>query len=66
MWTAIITIVVAAVLGMLWSWHHYKKLKEIPVSNHLGLVEDEISLHDEKTATMGAVQIGQIIHEGAT
>lgn len=55
MWTTIITIVVAAGLGMLWSWHHYKKLKEIPVSNHLGMVEDEISLHDEKTATMGAV-----------
>ena len=30
------------------------------------MVEDEISLQDEKTATMGAVQIGSIIHEGAT
>lgn len=66
MWIAILTIVVAAVLGLIWSWHHYKKLKEISVSGHLGMVEDEIGLQDEKTATMGAVQIGSIIHEGAS
>lgn len=36
------------------------------MSGHLGMVEDEIGLQDEKTATMGAVQIGSIIHEGAS
>lgn len=38
MWIAIILIVIATALGLVWSYHHYSKLKQISVSGHVGLV----------------------------
>ena len=46
MWLAITIIIVAAILGLIWSYHHYSKLREISVSGHLSIVEDELSLQD--------------------
>jgi hypothetical protein len=38
MWLSVILIIAAAVLGLFWSYHHYSKLKEIPISSNLGIV----------------------------
>jgi hypothetical protein len=38
MWLSVIIILVAAALGLVWSYHHYSKLKEIPISSNLGIV----------------------------
>ena len=44
MWLSVIIIIAAAALGLLWSYHHYSKLRQIPVSSNIGIVEDEIDL----------------------
>jgi hypothetical protein len=67
MWTVVIIILITALLGLIWSFHHYSKLQQIPIHSGHALMEDEIHFQEEKSSsTMSAVQIGAIIQEGAT
>jgi hypothetical protein len=38
MWLSVIIIIAAAVLGLVWSYHNYSKLRQIPISSNIGIV----------------------------
>jgi inorganic pyrophosphatase len=64
MWFLIVLIVLAAAVGAGWAWLNLAQIKEVPLgSNHS--LEDELHNINFKSA-LGIVEIGAIIHEGAT
>lgn len=64
MWFLIILIVLAVAVGAAWAWLNFCQIKAVPIGDSHSL-EDEMHNINFK-ASLGIVEIGAIIHEGAT
>lgn len=64
MWVLVVLILLAVGVGLAWAYFNLAQIKTVPVGNNLSL-EDELHNINFKAA-LGIVEIGAIIHEGAT
>lgn len=58
----VLTVFLAALAGLLWAHHNYKKVADITVSTSIGLSEDD----ENKMEAMSVAEIGMIIRDGAS
>lgn len=65
MWFLITLIILAVILGLIWSYFNFTQIKSVPISSNFG-IEDELHNINYSQGALGIVEIGNIIHEGAT
>lgn len=65
MWFLITLIVVAVILGLIWSYFNFTQIKSVSISSNFS-IEDELHNINYNQGALGIVEIGNIIHEGAT
>lgn len=64
MWFEIVLIVLATALGAVWAWLNYQEIKNVALEDGRH-GEDEMQNINLRSA-LGIVEIGAIIHEGAS
>jgi hypothetical protein len=64
MWFLIALIVSAVIVGLAWSYYNLTLIKSVPIASNSNM-DDELHNINFKNS-LGIVEIGSIIHEGAT
>jgi hypothetical protein len=64
MWFLITLIVLAVILGLVWSYFNLTQIKLVPIASNYAM-EDEMHNMNSRNS-LGIVEIGSIIHEGAS
>lgn len=66
MWVLVLIIIASVLLGSAWAYHNYLQINAIAIGNNGSNYSIEDELHGINPSTsLGVVEIGNIIHEGA-
>lgn len=64
MWGLVLIVLSAVIAGLYWAFHNFNQIKKINTNSHFS-VDEELSEMQTYTS-LGVVEIGGIIHEGAS